>query len=66
MEKPIMVRFMPRRNDWASFAGWEGTAIEREPGLYAVVWRYPRQGMPETVDAEHLSFRIRKFSKRFA
>jgi hypothetical protein len=58
---------MPLANDLAVFAGWEGTATPEpdSPGLYRVEWRNPRSGMPELVDARHLSFRIRKFSKRF-
>lgn len=67
--KGRLVRFMPKIEDMAPFTGWEGTSYPYEgveAGMYRVDWRHKPQGLPELVHERHLSFRIKKFSKRFA
>lgn len=63
-----LVRFMPMATQWEQYSGWEGHAFAdpSNDGYYHVTWRHHRDGMPTYVHAQHLSFRIRKFSKRFA
>lgn len=66
--KGRLVRFMPMATQWEQYSGWEGYAFAdpSNDGYYHVTWRHHREGMPTYVHAHHLSFKIRKLSKRFA
>jgi hypothetical protein len=64
---PRLVRFIPRTEEWSRFAGWEGMAApSMEPEYWTVNWKYGVEGMPSHIHEQHLSFKIRKFSRRFA
>ncbi len=66
-----LVRLLPRQGSLlARWAGWEGHATRAGAGdldHWIVTWARPLAGgeLPERVAQVDLSFRIRKFSKRF-
>jgi hypothetical protein len=70
--KEKFVRFVPAfySDELSPFAGWEGKAVPDtetgEEGMWRVEWQRKPEGLPELVHKRHLSFAIRKFSKRFA
>jgi hypothetical protein len=62
------VRFLPKTSDLLAYSGWEGKAVqapEIDEGMWRVQWQHKPEGLPDLVHERHLSFRIRKFSKRF-
>lgn len=64
-----LVRFMPKTASLTAFSGWEGEgepAPDVDEGMWRVSWRRGPKALPELVHENHLSFHIKKFSKRFA
>lgn len=65
-----IVRLIPRPGSpLARWAGWEGEATRHGAGdldHWIVFWRCPPEGLPNYVAQADLSFRIRKFSKKFS